>query len=224
MTHAVPTVAFHPIDPANALRPALADLGPGDWLVVTSPRGAAAVAAELIALAPWRRPRIGVIGRATRQALARHDVPVNATAAEARPDALVGAMTADDMGGRRVVLARSDAAGAELPRALRAAGARVREVVAYRTLVGPGSSRRPLRVALRDPATRSVLFASGSALRGALLLAGSSGSRLAELRIVTIGPATSAVVRDAGLDVAAEAARPDVTSQLAAIRYALAGA
>ena len=39
-THAVPTVVLEPVDPWLALRPALAELGLLDWLVITSPNGA----------------------------------------------------------------------------------------------------------------------------------------------------------------------------------------
>jgi uroporphyrinogen-III synthase len=221
-THAVPTVAFEPVDPAAALRPALADLTARDWLVLTSPQGAATVSAEVLALAPERRPRVGVIGPGTRQASVGAGLTVSATATQARPDALVLALTAQAVRGCSVVLARSDAADPGLPDALKAAGARVRDVVAYRTIVAPGTSRSALRRALSDPATRAVHLASGSALRGALVLAGGLASRLAELRIATIGPATSALVRESGLVVAAEAARPDVAAQVAAIRRALA--
>ena len=145
-------------------------------------------------------------------------LPVRALAPEARPGALVAAMEAHGpLAGRHVLLARSDAAAHDLPEALVAAGATVRNVVAYRTVVGPASSRRPLVRTLADPSTRVVVFASGSAVRGAFLLAGPRASRLRELHAVTIGPSTSAAARHAGLTVAVEAGRPDVEHLVAAV-------
>jgi uroporphyrinogen-III synthase len=219
----VPTVARQPMDPARGIRPALSRLAPDDWLVVTSATGADLAATEVLGLGRGRRPRIAVIGPATGQVLSDHGLSVAATASEPTAQALVAAMAAGGrLDGRHVLLARADAASRDLPDALTAAGAEVRAVATYRTVVGPASSRRPLRQALSDPATRAVLFASGSAVRGALVLAGPVAVRLEELRVVTIGPATTSVAREAGLVVAGEAARPDAAAQVAVLREVLA--
>jgi uroporphyrinogen-III synthase len=125
------------------------------------------------------------------------------------------------LAGRSVLVARSDAAADDIPKALSATGAFVREVVAYQTVEGPASSRRPLRRALVDPSTRVVVFTSGSAVRGAVALAGPARPRLRELRAVTIGPSTSAVARDAGLAVVEEARRPGLEQLVAAVLRAV---
>jgi uroporphyrinogen-III synthase len=221
----VPTVAFEPVDPSLELRPALAALSPRDWLVVTSPRGARVVAPEVATLRRSHRPRLAVIGPATAQVLADAGLAVAAVAAEASTAALVAAVAGRaDLGGRTVLVARSDAAGSDLPSALASLGTQVRSIVSYRMVIGPSSSRRPLQDALAAPALRVVHFASGSAVRGALALAGREASRLRELRLVTLGPATTTVAQQAGLEVCAEAVRPDVASQLAAVQTALSAA
>lgn len=214
----VPTVAQVPVDPTSALRPALAELGAADWLVVTSAYGAAVVARELKRSGRSAATRIAAIGRTTERALVERGLPVRALATEARPAALVAAMEAHGpLVGADVLLARSDAAADDVPEALAAAGATVRDIVAYRTVVAPASSRRPLVRALADPSTHIVVFASGSAVRGALVLAGPVAPRLRDLQAVTIGPSTSAAARHAGLRVAAEAARPDLEHLVVAV-------
>jgi len=219
-TRPVPTVSLAPVDPSIELRPALATLDATDWLVVTSTHGARVVCREFELLERDVRPRVAAIGASTARALAEGGLPVAAVAPLARAEALVAAMEARGplMAGR-VLLARSDAASADIPEALAAADADVRSVVAYHTVVGPESSRRSLRRALGDPLVRIAMFASGSAVNGAIALAGRDASRLRGLQAVTVGPATTTIAQRVGLTVAAEADRPDLESQVAAVLF-----
>jgi uroporphyrinogen-III synthase len=105
-------------------------------------------------------------------------------------------------------------ADARLPSRLRERGAEVRDVVAYRTLEAPASSRRLLAAALRDGPLDAVLFASGSAVRGLLSLAAaldadpgsSAGSvdhvrRARALPAICIGSETEREARDCGFAI-----------------------
>jgi uroporphyrinogen-III synthase len=92
-----------------------------------------------------------------------------------------------------VVLARSDRAASELPRMLRARGARVREIVAYRTVAGPTGDVRAASAAVA--AGRAVVvLTSPSAVDG--LLAAVPSDRARGAAIVAIGPTTAAAVRE----------------------------
>jgi len=53
------------------------------------------------------------------------------------------------------------------------------------------------------------MFASGSAVRGAVDLSGPDVVRARSLQVFTIGPKTSAVARDLGFEVTAEAVERD---------------
>ena len=107
------------------------------------------------------------------------------------------------MAGRRVVLARADAATPELHAALVAQGAIVEEVVAYRTIEGPASSRDPLRVALQQDLD-GIAFTSGSTVRGLTRLGSPlDRSRARALPAFCIGPVTAAEARKSGFHVAA---------------------
>lgn len=215
--HVVPTVTTEPI-PAG-LEAAIGILGrsgPGsmDWVVATSPIGASLVVTALAGArlsAVRGRPRLAAVGPATEAVLREGGWTAAAVPTQPRGVNVADAIAAAErLAGRRVLLLRADAAGADLPDALRAAGAIVEEVAVYRTVEAPGSSSAPLRAALRDPALALVVVASGSAVRGLVRLAGPElSARLAEIPIASIGPTTSASVRAAGLQAAAEAGRPD---------------
>jgi len=141
-------------------------------------------------------------------------------AAAAVPDESRGVRIADAIGllgplpGRRVLLARADAAAPDLPAALREAGAVVSELAVYHTVIGPEASRPAVAAALADPALAAVLFASGSAVLGLLRLADNDPRWVPA---VTIGPATSEVARERGFRVLAEAMQPSVDGLLAAV-------
>jgi uroporphyrinogen-III synthase len=198
----VPTVATEPLPFAPP------DLGEFDWVVVTSATGVHA----LLAAKPAGAARWAAVGPRTAAALAEHGIVAGAVPAESRGVRIAEAIA--PVAGRRILLARADAAAADLPDALRAAGAGVEELAVYHTVAGPERSRPGVEAALADPALRLAVFASGSAVVGLLKLGGAAARAVPA---VTIGPATSEVARREGLTVAAEAARPDVDSLLSAV-------
>ena len=219
--HAVPTLATEPVGAESPLAEALRRPDAYDWIVVTSPTGAA-VAASLVDRTRLgvSRPRWAAVGPATGQVVEKAGLAVSAMPAIARGVAVAGAIAdVEPLAGRRVLLARADAAGSDLPAALRAAGAIVEDLVAYMTIEAPAESLPALAAALDDPGLAVVALASGSAVRGLLRLADSIGpdatARVAGLPFVSIGPSTTEAVRACGRTVAAEAARPS-TEELAA--------
>jgi len=184
--HAVPTLATEPV-PIEA-----ASLAGFDWIVVTSAAGVAALPALP------RGPSYAAFGAATAAALAERGVRPDLV-----PEASNGAAIAaslPDPRGRRILLARAEAAAEDLPTRLLERGAEVVELAVYRTVEAPPESRALLAAALADPDLAGVVFASGSAVRGFLGLGGAPS-----LRAVTIGPRTSEVARENGFEIAAEA-------------------
>ena len=208
--------------PAGELERARAALDTYDWIVVTSRRGVDAV------LPGGSQPPAGVrwaaVGRSTAAALEARGVHADCVPDAATADAIPAAMaTLGALAGSRVLLARADAAGAGLPAALREMGAAVDDVVAYRTVVAPKAQETGLLAALADPQLEAVVFASGSAVTGAVDVAraGLGGGVLQKLKIITIGPKTSAVARDHGLTVTRESATRDGDGLAAALRAAV---
>ncbi len=200
--HAVPTVATQPLE---FDRP---DLAGYDWVVVTSAAGVEALT-ELSA-----GPRWAAVGSATARALRVRGAEPDLVPNEANGLALANALP--DAHGKRVLLVRASAAASDLPTRLRERGAAVEELAAYLTIEGPASAAEPLQAALSDSDLAAIVFASGSAIRGFTALGGTTA-----WPAITIGPRTTAVARQCGFRVIAEAERQSVAALVAAVVRAI---
>jgi porphobilinogen synthase len=199
---AVPTVV------TRAVSVEWPDLDHYDWVVVTSAAGVSTLPGTLAG------PRWAAVGESTANALRTRGVVAEIVPAESNGGAIAEALP--DPAGARVLLVRASLADPDLPAGLRRRGALVDEVTAYETVEGPAESAQDLREALRQPDLAAVVFASGSAVRGFIKLGGA-----ANLPAITIGPRTSAVARDTGFNVVAEAAGTSVQHLAAAVTKAI---
>ena len=198
---AVPTVAIDRAAAAPDLDAMLAELDGADWLVITSANGATALTERLAAggRALPAETRVAAVGPATAGALADAGLRVHHVPDEYLTVAIAGGL--GDVAGRRVVLARADAATPDLREALVDAGAEVVEVVAYRTIEGPADSRDPLHGALNRELD-GIAFTSSSTVRGLLRLASPTDRHRARaIPAFCIGPVTAETARRAGFDV-----------------------
>jgi uroporphyrinogen III methyltransferase/synthase len=217
----VPTVAIAGIDENSDLERARRGLATYQWVVLTSKRGVAALFDGLQEAVP-RSVRFAAVGATTATALRERGIEVDAQPALAVGDEIPRAMANHGLRrGDRVLLARADGAAASLPVQLWLQGADVDDVVAYRTIPAPPDSQKPLISALADPELEAVIFASGSAVRGLVELAGPLVDLARSLRVFTIGPRTSAAARELGFTVTGEARNPDAVGLSAAVKQAL---
>jgi uroporphyrinogen-III synthase len=220
---AVPTVATALAAAGDALDCALTDDRGWSWIVVTSAAGARAVGEALARMpATTARPAASwaAVGPATAAALVSIGIQVDVVPHDQTGIGLARELSAHaPLRGRRVLLPRSDAASPDLPHALRAAGAEVHEVAAYRTVEAPADSAHDVARALADPGLAAIVVASGSAVRGLLRLASEAGltDRVLATPLVSIGPTTSAVARDLGLVTVVQAATPTVEALATAV-------
>lgn len=214
---AVPTVVTQPAPAGGPLDQALAPQHAWDWVVVTSASGARAVGEAL------RRNRAAggiadaacwaAIGPSTHAALGALGIHVDLVPRTSTGHELARELAArSELRGLRVLLARADAASADLPAALREAGALVHDVVAYHTVAAPPESAVAALHALADEDLAAVVVASGSAVRGLIALASESGlrSRVIATPLISIGPTTTAVAHDLGFTTVVEANQPSV--------------
>jgi uroporphyrinogen-III synthase len=202
-----PLIAFEPPVAGGPLDAALAELHRYDWILFTSATAPAFVGERLAARAgTLPLPRLAAIGPSTARAVA---------ARLGTPDIVAATHTARDMArellaagvGGRLLIPAADIASSDLADGLRAGGAEVHMVTAYRTVAGEGGAG--LADAVNDGAVDVVLLASPSAARGLAdaLASGrqrSTGGRLPA--IACIGPATAAEAGAIGFAVAAVAA------------------
>jgi uroporphyrinogen III methyltransferase/synthase len=172
------------------------------------------------------RPRIAVVGSATRDALEIQGLLATLVPRQSSGAGLIAEL-ANDVSGERVLLPRSDLASAELPAALRAAGAVVTEAVAYLTLdpESPDSAASfdfYVIATLRKGDAAIITFFSPSAFRNFAKAMGDDAVRAIAARVAfaALGPVTAAAIREAGFSVALEAAEPTTESLVAAAKAA----
>jgi uroporphyrinogen-III synthase len=177
-----------------------------DWLILTSVNGVDALFTRMKRLSiPPNRLRglkITAIGPATRRALESHKLRVHVMPREYVAEAVVGALRRR-VKGQRVLLVRAAVARDVIPKELRKVGARVHVVAAYRT-VAPRASAAKMQAALggrRRP--DFITFTSSSTARNFAAMVGGRG--LAGTKLASIGPVTSATLREVGLRADVEA-------------------
>lgn len=184
----VPLIEIRDAEDRNALEDAIARFASYDWIVLTSVNGVAAVAAGLAALR--NSARVAAVGPVTADAIRSHGVEPAFVAPRASDDIAAGL---GELTGARVLLPQADIAAPHLAEELRASGAEVDVVVAYRTVLvePPMWGILPLRIA------DAVVLASGSACRSLAAAGGAGGGAM----LVCIGPKTAKVAREVGLKV-----------------------
>ncbi|HEX4838519.1 MAG TPA: uroporphyrinogen-III C-methyltransferase [Solirubrobacteraceae bacterium] len=218
------TVVQAPTIRTRALGGPALDPAPYDLICLTSPNGVDALFERLatggLDARSLAKARIAAIGPDTVRALADHGVAADIVPERFVAESLVEALTDVDV--RRALVGRASRARDVLPDALRERGAEVDVVALYETVAEPLSER-----ALASARTADyVTFTSSSTVRYFLQAAGGieepdGDSRAAgplatgavfspATRIVSIGPITSATLREHDLEPHVEAEHHDI--------------
>ncbi len=216
-----PTLVIEPPSDPGALRRAAASLHEYNWVVFTSVH---AVEALFAALADTGRDaralagcRLCCLGPAAARRLEQFGLRCDVQPPEACSAALVEAMAAaTDLRQVRVLYPHSDLAPQDLPEALAARGARVTAVEAYRTRTDATGAAR-LRQLLQAKQVDWITFTSPSTVTGLLATVDAATLHAQRVRLVSIGPATSAALRRAGLEPTVEAGQHTVGGLVKAI-------
>ncbi len=223
----LPAVAFAGPEDPGPLDRAIESLGDFDWVLFTSQNAVRFFAQRCRVLGRmqgsdgWNsaaaRPLLAAVGPATAEAAAKQGLPVEFVASQFRGQALAEEL-AGRVAGKKVLLPRSDCAGADLPAALRAAGAEVADVAAYRTSL-PESLAPDVADAIRRGEVDVVSFFSPSAFHNLVEAIGLETLRNLSGRVAlaAIGPVTAGAIRDAGLLVEIEAREATAASLVAAM-------
>lgn len=164
------------------------------------------------------RNRIAAIGAGTAQALRAHGFAVDLlpeqAVAESLADALLPYAHQVDGTATRFLLVRAEETREILPETLRAAGSEVVVAPAYRTRVPSLSVGAVCDLFSRpEQVPDAITFTSASTVRNLLALCEAAPVRMPAAAIyVSIGPITSAALRESGLRVDAEAREATVAS------------
>jgi uroporphyrinogen-III synthase len=229
--------SFRPLDSA------LKNIEDYDWLILTSVNGVESMWDRLERMGrkqPWKSgalvPRsrrrdsgalapglcIAAIGPATKKAIENRGLNVDVVPKEYVAESVVRSLKGK-VNEKRVLLVRAKVARDVIPRELRKAGAHIDVVEAYQTVV-PQSSRRRLQAALENPKKRPhvVTFTSSSTVKNFVELLGVQEKRklrslLEGVQMSSIGPVTSATLRESGLPVDIAASEFTIPGLVAAI-------
>ncbi|HTA80822.1 MAG TPA: uroporphyrinogen-III synthase [Terracidiphilus sp.] len=213
----VPPTSYEPLDEA------LRNLAQYDWLILTS-ANAVRVLVERLALvhpllhgaAPPQMAAVAAIGAATAEAARDAGLQVALTPTEYVAESLVAELK-DQIAGKRVLLARAAVARDIIPDALRAAGATVDIVDAYRNML-PAAAPQQLRRAYAL-GIDAVTFTSSSSVLHLAEAAQAAGLPFPfrNVAAISIGPITSQTLRDLNWPPAAEADPHDIPGLVAAV-------
>lgn len=206
----IPFIEIRKPQSFQSLDAALRNLKSYDWLILTSVNGVEALWERRKKLRLTRKSfqhlQIAAIGPATKRALLKSGLKVKMVPEEYVAESVVRGLR-DKVRGKRVLLVRAKVARDVIPDELREAGAEVDVVEAYETVV-PQKSRERLRALMKNATRRPhlVTFTSSSTARNfAELLGPAATESLKDVQLASIGPVTSATLRELQLPVTVEA-------------------
>ncbi len=218
-----PPQSFQPLDKALHKLPAY------DWLILTSVNGVKALLRRMekmeVGVSMVNRLQIAAIGPATKAACEENGIKVSIVPPEYVAESVVDALK-DKVAGQRVLLVRAKVARDVIPVQLRGFGAEVDVAEAYETVV-PEKAFKKLKDLLHDPAERPqvITFTSSSTAKNfvSVLEKGISLKQLLSgIQLASIGPVTSATLREVGLWVDVEAAEYTIPGLIEAITRLMA--
>ncbi len=184
-----------------------------DLICVTSPNGVRVLFDRLrdagLDARALAGARVAAIGPGTAAALERQGITADVVPDRFVAEGLIEALA--EVPVKRALIARAAGARDVLPEALRQRGAEVDVMALYETVPEPLDDTQLEQVERAD----YVTFTSSSTVRFFLSAAGDRlGSRV---RLISIGPVTSAALRERGLEPDVEASRHDIEGLIAAL-------
>jgi uroporphyrinogen III methyltransferase/synthase len=211
----LPAIRIEPRTESEEVRRAVAEVEAYSLICLTSPNGVRLLFEALAAAGRDARALAGAtvaaIGPGTAAALSAHGIEADVVPDRFVAEALLDALGAVEVDGRRILVARAAEARDVLPDGLRERGAEVDDVALYETVL-----EEPAPEALAAAAAADyVTFTSSSTVRNLTEVLGGRFPNGA--RVISIGPVTSETAREAGLSVDAEAERHDIDGLIAAL-------
>jgi uroporphyrinogen III methyltransferase/synthase len=211
----LPAIRIEPRLEAPEVQRAAAEIDQYALICLTSPNAVKLLFEALAAAGRDARALAGAtvaaIGPGTARALAKRGIAADIVPEKFVAEALVEALAAVEVEGRRVLVPRAAEARDVLPEHLRRRGAEVDVVALYETVREEPSEGAVAAAQGAD----YVTFTSSSTVTN---LTEALGERFpAGARVVSIGPVTSETARAAGLTVDVEAERHDVDGLLDAL-------
>jgi len=206
----IPTIEIKPPRSYKALDAALRNIEKYDWLILTSVNGVEALFARLKKLGMARETlihlEVAAIGPATAREIEQHGLKVAVIPEKYIAESVVQALKGKTEG-KRVLLVRAKVARDVLPNELKKAGARVDVAEAYETHVPAGAKAKLNRLFCNDASRPDIVTftSSSTAINFFDLLEKDHYHSLREIWLASIGPVTSATLKQAGFKTNIEA-------------------
>lgn len=225
----VPMIEIGPPESYEPLDDALRHMDRYDWLILTSTNvvhtlieRASFLHLALKKLAPPQGPQVAAVGSATAETARKFKFNVTVVPEAYVAESLVESLR-DKVVGKRILLPRAAIARDVIPDALRAVGATVDVVDAYRNVL-PATAPERLHRAVQEGLDAATFTSSSSAthLAEAARAAGVAWP-FAGVPAISIGPITSQTLRELGWPPAAEANPSDIPGLIAAVARVLQG-
>lgn len=217
----LPAIRIDPIAPSPEASAALERVGGYGLVVLTSANGVDQLFARLAesgadARALSADATVVAIGPGTAERLARHGVLADLVPERFVAEGILEALEGRDLAGESVLVARARGSRPDLVDGLRARGARVDEVHLYEAVPEPADPDS-LERALGADAITFTASSTVTSLLDALDADALDVLRSGGPRVVSIGPVTSATLRERGLRVDVEATRHDIPGLIEAL-------
>jgi uroporphyrinogen-III synthase len=224
----VPVLEIRAPESFDALDKAIQKLKSFDWLILTSANTVFQVAARCrvldVDVSELELLKVSAVGSATAEAARKAGFRVTMVPDSYSSEGLVETLGLT-LAGKKVLLARAMVARDVIPQALTTIGAQLTVVDAYQTVLPEGS--RELLVEALQTGVDAATFASSSSVRNLAEVAREAGIGFpltGESGLVagfSIGPVTSATMREFGWEPAGEAAASDLPGLIDAVRQGL---
>lgn len=217
----LPSIELVPPSSFAVLDDAMRELASFDWLVFTSANAVDVFARRLPEEIRAPLPPIAAIGQATARELERAGLDAALLPKQAVAESMAEALVPLAGPGKRFLLVRAEQARDVLPEALASTGAEVVVAPAYATVM-PATALEAVREEFGSRWPQGVTFTSSSTARYFVELLAEAGIVVEQLRergvvLASIGPITSATLRELGLPPQVEAAEANVASLARAV-------
>lgn len=198
---AIPAIRIEPINPCAALDYCLGRFSYYQWLILTSTNGVAALGTHMrelnISPESFAHMHCVAVGEATADAMRAIGLRVDLVPEDYVAESVVAAI-GHQVDGQNVLLIRGSLGRDVIPHALEKAGACVDTADVYHNVI-PADSEQKVREAFLSAAPPEIVtFTSSSTVNNFIKLLDASGlsERPAGLRAASIGPTTSATLRE----------------------------
>lgn len=207
-TICIPTIEIAPPEDWQPLDDALQQLSSFDSLILTSANGVDSLFKRLAANQMDVRNLAGIqivpVGTKTAQAIERHGIRADLIPEDFRAEGILDALLEQGVAGKRFLYPRAEVVRPLLIEKLQEAGGEVVAPVAYRT-VRPEKGEEMIRHLLEAGEIDAICLSSSSTFDNLQAMLGDDlQSLLGETKLFSIGPLTSATVRNHGCAVTLE--------------------